>query len=472
MYPWHETFRSWAEDTGLHIDALGLITLFGAEEMDRSIGRLMPSSYFGYLPLLGAFVVAGNRFTEKKTGYVMYNISAGIMTTELAGWFSRWLQAQDFHAVRSKVSWEVVEGPGPRRWKELFIGILLVALPVHGMLLTLTLLTADWWGFSNVVAMLVSVVVRCALVAENQAGIDANIEVAQKEVQEALDKYKKAKEQFDKRRQNDTGENEMKPPAVPKDHEWVKAIVVTQDSKVITIDAPAYLVRPAFTANPHIPSPGFYLTCRVIGWIAFAVHVIAIGMAALHTQICSVALVVVATVLTGYKVGCEDSRISIVGWNELRRAPVVDNDERWECWLTPKLKATVSSHSSLDKQATLQSNTMPTRGRGNATRVQDVIDTNKVRLSWSRLWRPRRKKATSTDTDLEQPNMVPLKEARAATKRIRRQDLYAWLDLTPEEDELMVAWGLIPRSREWQEEYRQKKEEYRRLQTGPASQIS
>lgn len=106
-----------------------VVTFLGAEEMDRSVGRLMPSEYLDYLPLLGAFTVAGNRFTEKKTGYSLYNISAGVMTSELAGWFSRWIQAQPFHRVRSKVSWEVVDRP--HRWKPFLIGFIFVGLPLN-----------------------------------------------------------------------------------------------------------------------------------------------------------------------------------------------------------------------------------------------------------------------------------------------------------------------------------------------------
>lgn len=38
MYPWSESLNSWGSRAGLKIDALGLVTLLGAEEMDRSIG--------------------------------------------------------------------------------------------------------------------------------------------------------------------------------------------------------------------------------------------------------------------------------------------------------------------------------------------------------------------------------------------------------------------------------------------------
>jgi hypothetical protein len=111
MYPWHESLASWADGTGLHIDALGLVTILGAEEMDISIGRLVPSAYLNFLPLLGAFIVAGNRFTKKQSGFTIYNVSAGIMTTEVAGWFSRWLKSQHLRQVRSKVTWSVQKYP-------------------------------------------------------------------------------------------------------------------------------------------------------------------------------------------------------------------------------------------------------------------------------------------------------------------------------------------------------------------------
>jgi hypothetical protein len=54
-------------------------------------------------------------------------------------------------------------------------------------------------------------------------------------------------------------------------------------------------------------------------------------------------------------------------------------------------------------------------------------------------------------------------ERSSAPKRAeRRQDLLAWLDLTAEQDESLIAWGLIPHSREWQSIYKRKKEAHRR----------
>lgn len=438
MYPWHQKLNAWAESTGLRIDALGLVTLLGAEEMDRSVGRLMPSQCFDYLPLLGAFTVAGNRFTEKKTGYFLYNISAGIMTGELAGWFSRWLHAQHFHKVRSKVTWKIVDRP--HRWRPLFIN-LFIGVSLQGMLIAMTVLGADWWGFANVMAMVISVVVRCAQVAENQAGIDENIRTAEKEVEENWAKYEQAKARIEARRDQDNLSAEIKEPVAPRDRDHVKAIVITADSRVVTIDAPGFLIKPAFTSNPHIPHPLFYLACRIMGWIAFAVHVISIGMSALHTQIYSVVLIIVSTVLATYKVGCQDSQIGDFLWKKLYDAEDEETgDNEWNCWVTSRLKATVSSYP-----------VGHTLWDCDASKVRQVTERKSTwpRGPWNR---------GNTLTDLEHSALAP----ELPIIRERRQDLFAWLDLSEVEDERLIAWGLIPHSQEWMNVYQEKKKQHRR----------
>lgn len=445
MYPWHKSLNAWAQGTGLRIDALGLVTLLGADEMDRSIGRLMPSEYFDYLPLLGAFVVAGDRFTDKRTGFILYNISAGIMTTELAGWVSRWIRAQNLHKIRSKVTWEVADRP--RRWSKFIFGLVLISLPCHGMLLTLTVLVADWWGFANVVAMIISVGVRCAQVSENQAGIDANIRAAEKEAQNNMSKYEEALKQIEERRQRGENLEEINPPNEPKDFDDAKVLMVTEDSKVLTLVVPNYMVKATFTANPQIPHRCIYLACRVIGWIAFAVHVISIGMAELPTQICSVVLIIVATVLTGYKVGCEDSRI----WRTLRNKLAYGNyeDEELSCWITSRLKVTISSYPeewATWKQKEEKSILHPT----------EEVRENGFKGPWSK-----QKAMVDIESLPSESKPEPVQE--------RRQDLYAWLDLTEEQDKCLIAWGLIPHNSSWQNVYLEKKKIHRQRTMGKKS---
>lgn len=72
MYPWQDILTDWADHTRLRVDTLGLVTILEAEEVDRSIRRLISSAYLDFLPLLGAFVVARN---ERKPGFTLYNVS-------------------------------------------------------------------------------------------------------------------------------------------------------------------------------------------------------------------------------------------------------------------------------------------------------------------------------------------------------------------------------------------------------------
>ncbi|KAL4876321.1 hypothetical protein BJY04DRAFT_200029 [Aspergillus karnatakaensis] len=450
MYPWKEGLDSWAHDMGVRIDALGLVTLLGAEEMDRSIGRLMPSAYFDYLPLLGAFTIAGNRFVEKTPGFTMYNISAGIMTTELAGWFSRWLRAQDLKQVRSIVTWSLVDGDSASPpWRPYHVWGLLIAVPVHGFLIALSLLTGDWWGFANVVSMLVSVVVRCLLVGQNQAGIDANI--AQAEEEEATNKQ--GKKQSETRKE---GVQDEQPPCLPpspsplprdskaqkKDGEkQVTVLVVTDDSKIVTVRAPGFLIRPAFTTRPAIQKPNVYLAYRSIGWIAFAVHVISIGMAAFYTQIFSVALIIIATVLTAYRVGCADSLIARTIRNRFPCCkPHTDNAEAPRFRVTSRLMASVSTYPAE------YSEWEPSPKREIEQPQATIVRTKEEGGS------PQRGPfGESPSADLEKA--VVLHKTALNKVPERRRDLYVWLDLTPEEEELMVAWALMPRSQKWMQRY-------------------
>ncbi|KAF7177483.1 hypothetical protein CNMCM7691_005736 [Aspergillus felis] len=448
MYPWHQRLSTWAEGTGLRIDALGLVTLLGAEEMDRVTGRLVPSHYLDYLPLLGAFVVAGNRFTSKQFGFTLYNISAGIVTTELAGWFSRWLRTQELRQVRSVITWEVVEHQRPSWWKSFLVGGLLVALPVHGMLIALTVLTADWWGLANVMAMIVSVVVRCILVAQNRAGIDANVSRAQEQARDynypqKRNKYNETMMILEKGREKDTQQHQqhMAIPVAPKDpYAIAKVIVVTDDSKAVTIAAPAYLIQSLFTTNPDVPNQGIYQATRFLGWVAFGVHVVTIGMSALYTQICTVVVMLTATILSAFKVGCDDSYMGRRIWKAAmsrKRNDYEDENEAWSytCWVGSRVKATVSSYPDW------YSEWYEDHREPKLPQVMEVVEEKNG---------TRRARAV---LDLE-PARPPPKKKKIAE---RRQDLYAWLGLTEEEETHMTAWGLMPRNREWMGVYFEKK---------------
>ncbi|KAH8748684.1 hypothetical protein F5882DRAFT_311266 [Hyaloscypha sp. PMI_1271] len=420
MYLWHESFSTWAKATQLHIDALGLVTILGADEIDTSVGRLVQSLYFDLLPQLGAYVIAGNKFAEKQAGFAMYDMSTGVMTTELAAWFSRWLKSQDLYQVRSIVKWAQIKPQ--TRWAPFWAGLLLVGVPINGMLVALTVLSEDWWGFANAMAMIVSVLVRWILITQNRTGIDRNVTAAEDRAntymeQEYDKELAKHKEEFENYQINSKRLKELeargfpvellptlkKPRPPGKKLETSKVIVVMDNSKVIQIEAPEYLIR-VFAINPTIPNPFFYNVVLWVGFFAFGIHIVSIGMASLPTQIYTVVLLAVATILNIFKVGCDDS----VVWRTLRTWGRTDGPSQKRCLVSSMLQA---SCSSVDPKYTV--------------------------------WK------------LGKPPNQPGKIAES------RQDLFVWLDLTEEEEENMRAWNLIPRNDQWSVIFRLKQDEYR-----------
>ena len=57
------------------LDALGLVTLIGADEVNQAVGRLVYSRYTTFLPLLGQYLISGNQFTTAVPGFTLYNLT-------------------------------------------------------------------------------------------------------------------------------------------------------------------------------------------------------------------------------------------------------------------------------------------------------------------------------------------------------------------------------------------------------------
>ncbi|KAI0393402.1 hypothetical protein F5Y17DRAFT_311417 [Xylariaceae sp. FL0594] len=436
MYPWHKTLSSLEARTNLRVDALGLVTILGAENVNTSVGRLVPSRYLDYLPLLGAFVFASNDFTSKRPGFQLANLTSDITTGEVAGWFSRWLSSQEFHQIHHKLVWKVADTEaahqgrgGGRFWAAWPIGIAL-----NGILLALSVLADDWWGFANVVSMILSIVVRAILVQQNRAGIDNAI----------------------RQLTNGPGED-------------AKTIIVCDDSKVITMSVPVNLISVIFTRNPEPPRPELYRLVRWVGWIAFAVHVISIGMASLVTQIVTVVLMIVSTVLTIFKIGCDDWRM-IERVSEVTKRQDLASEPAVTCRVSSLLSVSVSEypleydmianvgvHEPLGPQKQyiksysitvpqvespgVEENTFDVRCAQRSNDVEMGTGSNKVEESW------------------------PQMENRSGHGTKRRQDLYVWLNMSEEEEESMQRWNLAPRmterNKKWWALYRTKQEWFR-----------
>ena len=265
--------RNWQP---FRLDALGIVTLLGADEVNTSIGTLVRNRVFEYMPLLGAFVISSDAFRKKQPGYKLYNINEAIETTELAAWFTRWLQLEDFPRSCSEMKWEIipkkdVKKPLRRILQRSHIFALSGAMTIQLWFICFTLLLSDWWGLANAISMIISVLVRWYIIKKNRDWLDDAV---------------------------DRGESQ--------DTTDITAIIITSDSRMITMKAPGGLMTQCFTTdlqpsqeprNTDEPSRAdvMYEIARWIGWLAYGAHVVTIGQSVLVTQIITVVLIVVPT---------------------------------------------------------------------------------------------------------------------------------------------------------------------------------
>ncbi|RDW91629.1 hypothetical protein BP5796_02794 [Coleophoma crateriformis] len=247
------------------MDALGIVTLIGADEMNLVVGRLARSPYTKYLPLLGAYTVAGNSITKPLPGFAAYNITDRIMATDVTGWFGRWLMKQDLSSTSTWINISVSKKRTERHARAEFASAL-IGLLTMGPPLTLAVLIYDWWGLANYVSMIVSVLVRLIVVEENWKALDTAADGA-----------------------------------IVKTAQPVKTFWTLPDGNAVTIIAPRGVIMDCLLTTPRPPNLHLYNAARGLGWAAFAVHCVSLGMATLVSQILTVVLLLGSTILVARK---------------------------------------------------------------------------------------------------------------------------------------------------------------------------
>jgi hypothetical protein len=155
------------------LDALGLVTILGTAEMDRTIGCPNYNRCTEYLPLLAGFIIAGNNFTAPLPGFTVYNITDGIVATDVAGWFARWLMCQNFKWNASTLH-IAVNAKNRFRFLNQYVSIL-IGLVILSPMMFIAVFTGDWFGTANVSSMLISVFVRWLVVKQNREAIDRTV---------------------------------------------------------------------------------------------------------------------------------------------------------------------------------------------------------------------------------------------------------------------------------------------------------
>ncbi|VUC37995.1 unnamed protein product, partial [Clonostachys rosea] len=299
-----EGLRDWAP---VRIDALGLVTILGARSANRVLGQYTTNRFTDWLPLLAAHVIATDEIAEPQSGFALYNITDGIMATDLTGWFTRWLLSGDFTPCASHVTIRAATSSTSQSRQNMdsacagIFGCLGLAPAL------LAGLIGDWWGLANGIAILVGVLVRRFVLAQRRAAIDR-----------AMDK------------------------ALRTSDEPVKVFVTLPNGNAITISTTRGIVIDCLLTTPQPLEPHLYEVARSVGWLAFGAHIIALGMASLFSQIICVVLLISAAILTNRQLGTDRCRIGRC--MELTR---VDAKLRFRAAAYARLQLTVTEEDSL-----------------------------------------------------------------------------------------------------------------------------
>ncbi|KAF3004581.1 hypothetical protein E8E14_005667 [Neopestalotiopsis sp. 37M] len=269
-FPLFQILRDWQP---FRLDALGLITLLGADEVAKATGSLTQNILTDYLPLLGAYKIASNQIAQVEPGFALYNITDGVWITEVQAWFTRWLWMNvDSYYVALK--W--THSTQPRKSCPHHALSLLIGMVINVGLIAFTTLQDDWYGVANTTAMFVSVLVRAYVRTMMLSRVDKSFSKGEKIIQDQSD-----------------------------DPALAKIIIVFPDGKLAIFRCQRSYLGVMIDGKKPVYSLGHVMLsiARSFGWLAFAVQIVAIGQASLSTQVITAIVMVLASLLTVFHVG-------------------------------------------------------------------------------------------------------------------------------------------------------------------------
>lgn len=262
----------------LRIDALGIVTLLGADQVSYAFGRLANDRYGSLLPTVGAYVFAANSFTTPIPGFQVYNIDDKIYTTDVPGWFARWLLSQDVKTNATKYTVTYVpDSPRPPHASFWTTFAIILGILAHAPTVILSALTWDWWGLANSICMASSTLSRFILVQLNKRALDRNAENGQMWLDGTTMK---------------------------------KSFWILPTGDAITIRAPKGLLVNCLLTNPRTAGPLRLLT-EAAGWVAFGGFAVTLGMSTLFIQLLTVVILLACTCMVVWHVGDEDCEIGV-----------------------------------------------------------------------------------------------------------------------------------------------------------------
>jgi hypothetical protein len=144
--------------------------------MRKSLGQLVYTPW-EHFPLLAGYIFADNSVAESVLGCILYNISEGIVATDLSSWFTRWLLCQQINSpttvfkIRdaSKVSKET---------NALHFSIAAFAFISNVALVVLPALLCDWYGSAALLSLVGLIAVRSWTLTASRKALDLSVKRA------------------------------------------------------------------------------------------------------------------------------------------------------------------------------------------------------------------------------------------------------------------------------------------------------
>lgn len=263
-----QQLREWGP---FRLDALSLITLLGADQVDRIVGQLVWNRFAEWLPLLASNTIASDQITQPIPGFVLYNITDGILATDLAGWFARWLLCENLTPCSTTIT---ITSDYSSQSLGIYLLPSIVGLVAAISPIVIASLIGDAWSLIATISMSLSVIARQISLYQNRRGLDISMQSSFKSADQP-----------------------------------VKLFLTIPGGTVVTIKTTRGIVVNSLLTKPCPPHPRFYTATKLIGWLLFATLVVSLGMATLVCQIMIVCILLISTVFVGYQIGAQRYRI-------------------------------------------------------------------------------------------------------------------------------------------------------------------
>jgi hypothetical protein len=261
--------RSWGP---FKIDALGIVTLLGANSLRKTSARLVANPFSTYLPHLAAHIYADDSIAEAVPGFALYNITDGIKAYDLSAWFTRWLVCQKlgWQDTTLEIKVEMKKRAKITATRSFGVGI---AILVNAFLIAFPAASGDWYGLASCIGLVITILMRSII----------------------LDAYRRSLD-----------EHTITAEASP---EPVKLFITLPNGKVVSVRTTRGITVQCLLTEARPSNVPLHQLARAIDWVSFALHAVALGMASLATQIILVVVVLVSTVIEVQRFGADESHI-------------------------------------------------------------------------------------------------------------------------------------------------------------------